>query len=542
MPSRELRTYLGPVDRSVYGALHLPPTRVVTGTVLLVPPLAEERTDALRGLRRLADELAGRGLAVLRFDYYGTGDSADEPGRPDAVAAWADSTRIAADYLRGFGAGEPAVVALRAGALVAAEAGLAPPALVLWDAVFRGRTFTRQQAALAALALDAPTGEELEPHTWLGLTIAPAAVRDLSALTAYSLTSPRTLVAARVGAEQPVDGAMRITVDGMEEFLSPADHLVRLPDRAIDDIAQWLADAAPRCEPVTVIPEIRTEARFETAEGSVLERIESLGEAAAIRSLPAAGDPPARSITLCATANDTRHGPNGLWVTVARGAAASGAQAVRFDRRGAGESGPVTPGEVIPLFPDTAVEDALAAAASCGPAPLLAAGICSGSWYAAHIARDRPADAAVLVNSVLYSWRIKPALARPTAPGGTPADLGVPRSDPAFARTPRGRGKDLLRRRLPYRSWERLGERGTTQVPGVLLGPVAEAGARATVVLAPEDAAWFDAQRGPEGVALLTGAPAPPRIVRLDTGDHAGYHPDVRAAASAAILHWCRQR
>ncbi|GAB3135090.1 alpha/beta hydrolase [Tsukamurella serpentis] len=535
MPSTELRTYFGPEDRPVYGALHLPSEGTARGAVLLVPPLAKKQYDAQRGLRRLADLLTARGLAVLRFDYYGTGDSSVPSGLPGAVADWIESVRHAHDYLAALGAGDPAVVAVRAGALLAAAAELTPPALVLWDPVLRGSAFVRSQQALARVAgLERPHTDP-GPRAWVGLDIDREAIIALSRLRAGTLSARRMLVAAPPDAPDGFPAAERIEITGMTDFLQPRSHLVRIPDDAITAIAAWLGDAVPRREPVAPVPVVRTEARI----GAVRERIEEIDGARAIRTLPAHGtetgdqQPAVRSVLLCATANDSRHGPNRAWVELARKVAAAGGSALRFDRRGSGESGPVAAGEVVPLFPDTGVPDAVAAARTCS-GPLLTAGICSGAWYAAHAAHHVGADSAVLVNTVLYSWRLKQRLV-------TAADLGIPRTDPAFTSSARGRAKDLARRRLPYPAWRRLGRRGITQVPEVLLRPLLEAGADTTVILAPEDANWFDAQRGPEGLLrMLREHPRGAfRTVRIQSGDHSGYDPVVRATISSAILKWC---
>ncbi len=529
MPSsettRELRTFFGPEDAPLYGALHLPAARRVRGAVLLVPPLAKEQYDALRGLRRLATLLAEDGLAVLRFDYLATGDSAGAPAAPDAVAGWVDSVRHADAYLRGLGAGAPAVVAVRAGSAIAGAAGLNPPVAVLWDPV-GGRAFTRAQGVLARMAVGAGA------TTWVGLDMHPDAVAALSALPADALTAPRLLLAHRPGATTAGPAhAERLVVEGMPEFVEPGAHLVRVPDAAVAIVAAWVGAAMPAADPVPVTPPVRTVARHDGVE----ERIEDLGGAAVVRTLPA-GRAPDRAVLLCSTANDTRHGPNRAWVDLARDAARSGAAALRFDRRGAGESGPVPPGEAVALFPGTGIDDVVAAARSLD-GPLLTAGVCSGSWYAAHAARATRADTTVLVNAVLYSWRLKAGISAAPA-----QDLGVPRSDPAFARSPRGRIKDLLRRRLPYPAWRALGRRGVTQVPEVLLRPVLAGGTDAVLVLAPPDAAWFDSQRGPEG---LRGRPGRDgggvREVRTDEGDHPAYHPQVRRAVATAIMQWCER-
>lgn len=528
MPStdapQELRTYFGPVGAPLYGALHVPASRRVRGTVLLVPPLAKEQYDVLRGLRRLAASLAAEGLAVLRFDYRGTGDSSGPSGDADAARDWIASVRHADDYLRGLGLGAPAVVALRVGAALAGAAGLTPPAAVLWDPI-GGRAFARAQAALARMAIGAG------PGTWVGMDVHAEAVAALSTLPADTLAAPRLLIAQRPGTA-PVgpDGADRLVAEDMPEFVEPSAHLVRIPDETIAGIAAWLAAELPATESVAIDPVLRTHSRHDGVE----ERIEDIGGAAAIRTLPG-GAAPRRSVLLCATANDTRHGPNRAWVQLARDIARSGGSALRFDRRGAGESGPVGPAEVVPLFPATAETDVIAAARTLD-GPVLTAGVCSGSWYAAHAARAVAADAAVLVNAVLYSWRLKAGIAAAPA-----QDLGVPRSDPTFARSPRGRVKDLLRRRLPYPAWRLLGRRGVTQVPEVLLRPVVADGTDAVLVLAPPDAAWFDGQRGPEGLPRLAGCRGAIRVVRTDHGDHPAYHPAVRSALATAIMQWCEK-
>ncbi|NMD54102.1 MULTISPECIES: hypothetical protein [Tsukamurella] len=522
----ELRTYFGPAAAPLYGALHLPASRRVRGAVLLVPPLAKEQYDAVRGLRRLATLLAADGLAALRFDYRGTGDSSGRSGDADAAEDWIASIRNADEYLRGLGLGAPAVVALRAGAALAGAAGLAPPAAVLWDPV-GGRAFARAQAALARMAIGA--GRD----TWVGMDVHADAVAALSSLPADALTAPRLLIAQRPGTAPlgPAD-ADRLVADGMPDFLEPNAHLVRIPDAAIADIAVWLGAALPAAAPVAVDPTIRRGIRHAGVE----ERIEEIGGAAAIRTVPDGGAP-RRSVLLCATANDTRHGPNRAWVQLARDVARAGGGALRFDRRGAGESGTVEEGEVVALFPPTGVDDAVAAARALD-GPLLTAGVCSGSWYAAHAARATSASATVLANAVLYSWRLKAGIAAAPA-----QDLGVPRSDPAFARSPRGRVKDVLRRRLPYPAWRFLGRRGVTQVPEVLLRPVVAGGTDAVLVLAPPDAAWFDGQRGPEGMRrLAAGTGGTVRAERTVEGDHPAYHPAVRSAVATAIMQWCEQR
>src|SRR5260221_12888570 len=50
-------------------------------------PSSDEQSHAYRTLRQLAARLSQAGIHVLRFDYYGTGDSAGETGQGNA-AGW----------------------------------------------------------------------------------------------------------------------------------------------------------------------------------------------------------------------------------------------------------------------------------------------------------------------------------------------------------------------------------------------------------------------------------------------------------------------
>ncbi len=131
----------------LYGACHLPASGTPTAGVLLCPPFGEERKSTLRPLVGLAEALATAGLAVCRFDYAGTGDSAGDP----AAATWAGWTEdVAAALQHGVAALEIPVsgwtlLAVRHGAVaaVAASRRLAVRRMVLIEPVLMGTTAWR---------------------------------------------------------------------------------------------------------------------------------------------------------------------------------------------------------------------------------------------------------------------------------------------------------------------------------------------------------------------------------------------------------------
>lgn len=135
----------GTRERPLFG-IHVPPAgnRRRRGA-LICPPWGQEYQRSHRALRLLGERLAGRGYDVLRFDYYGTGDSGGEPhdltlrGATDDAIAALDELCARADVRRAL------VVGMRLGATIAHRAvaeSRAADALTLWDPVVDGGAYT----------------------------------------------------------------------------------------------------------------------------------------------------------------------------------------------------------------------------------------------------------------------------------------------------------------------------------------------------------------------------------------------------------------
>jgi uncharacterized protein len=114
--------------------------------VVICHPWGNEHIFAYRTLRHLARQLSQEGVHVLRFDYYGTGDSRGATGEGDCES-WCRDVETAMDELRDVtGLTKVGLIGLRLGATlatrVAAQHAHQIDALLLWDPVSGETTAT----------------------------------------------------------------------------------------------------------------------------------------------------------------------------------------------------------------------------------------------------------------------------------------------------------------------------------------------------------------------------------------------------------------
>lgn len=206
----ELPFYFG-AKRELFGVFHATTAPASKG-LLLCPPLGQDQIRCHRLYRQLAHALVAEGIAVLRFDYYGTGDSAGASVEVDWDRCVAD-TIVAANELRvrsgarqitAFGArlgGNVALAAARAGCLAG---------LVTWDPVLDGSAYVaRLDDMQKALAMDTQrfirprlTSEVAEQ--WLGFATSERLRRQLIELRVEPAEVP-TLVLDSLSASSIVD-------------------------------------------------------------------------------------------------------------------------------------------------------------------------------------------------------------------------------------------------------------------------------------------------------------------------------------------------
>ena len=139
--------FFGSRERALYGVYHPPRVQgrgrgpVGREGVVLCYPFGVEYMRAHRAFRQLTTLLTRQGLHVLRFDYYGTGDSMGEGSEAD-LAGWTGDVGTAIQELRDTaGLARVGLIGLRLGGALAARAAVGRDdvdRLVLWDPVVSG--------------------------------------------------------------------------------------------------------------------------------------------------------------------------------------------------------------------------------------------------------------------------------------------------------------------------------------------------------------------------------------------------------------------
>lgn len=572
LTTTEVPTFFGPPDSPLFGVVHLPVDNEIRGGVLICGSLGKEAMDSARLHRALAEGLASRGFAVLRFDYLGTGDSAFAQVRDDAVANWIASVGHALDYLRLIGSESATAIGIRAGCLIVqeylAQSGRSPKIsrVVYLDPAATGRRYFREHTTLFRVAVgeDADTPGEVSviggrfshhaatEFAMLRMEAAPVSAHGVGDVL---LVGRPDETDQRLTALAAAEGVDSVVADGLPECARPRDVLLPIPVAALDSIVEWL-DAKCPTSTYRVVPQYRSTATM-PAQGpgqvDVVETIERIGLTGlfAIRTRPRLrGLTPVKTVVFFVTAKDLHVGPTREWVELSRRLAAAGSQAVRWDPAALGLSGHINRDPYRSVFSKADLADALAVARhACQDAgELELVGVCSGAWYAARTARSIGARSTVIVNLVSWNWHVTPNLLSQwsirnralnlQSAGGTGGDPADSRAVSLKARLNPARTamKHLIHGHLPRSVLRVLSWLGLVWWPENVLTTLARHGTAVTVVVSPRDAEQFTAKGGRVALERLQQALQPPRLIATATGDHSGNHPAITAAIREAVL------
>ncbi len=255
--------FFGSSERQLFGAYHPAKGGGRRGAVLC-NPWGPEYLRAHRALRFLADLLAEGGLHVLRFDWYGSGDSAGECYEGGEPESWERDLREAVTELKDMAEIKTvSIVGLRMGADVGARVAQMRKdidGLVLWDPVVDGRQYAE------SLVQDNPTSlsnaypgspEEGELHTCevSGFPLTEEMRRGIETLVPSGFDSglPTTLLVSSVEdpdryskVRQGLDAGgaewVEATFDGPEAWVEEGDlGTSAMPVAVVRRITEWLS-------------------------------------------------------------------------------------------------------------------------------------------------------------------------------------------------------------------------------------------------------------------------------------------------------------
>jgi exosortase A-associated hydrolase 2 len=140
--------YFRKSSKPLFGIYHPPQVGMIRNVgVVLCNPMGQEYIRSHRSLLQLARLLSSAGFHVLRFDYYGCGDS-DGDCNQGSIKQWIDDILTAVNELNGgCNLEKVCLTGLRLGAALAMIAGTKRAdidSIVLWDPVVDGTTYLEQ--------------------------------------------------------------------------------------------------------------------------------------------------------------------------------------------------------------------------------------------------------------------------------------------------------------------------------------------------------------------------------------------------------------
>lgn len=409
--------WFGPENKPLFGWLHAPENGACRGTVIFCQPIGQEYKHAHFVFRTLADRLAERGFATLRYDHPGTGDSAGEPKPEGWVAEWAAGLSEAVNLARKSAAAQVSIIGMRLGAtLAAAEVLRLGPidGLVLWDPSASGRSFMRQQRLLAAAA----SAQPFPPEEVDGFTQGPAFLLpvELTHALPWPWQPP-----ANVRRVLVIEAAKRRRIPGLDEWLgqTPADFVEAkgldellegkeleavLPEANISAIVRWIDELSPH-ETSLLRPPAPRKVRvvFESSR-KVTEEIAEFGNGLfGIRTYPTGGAPTPTVIF----SNEAYHhhiGPGRLWVDLARRLATLGLASLRFDLSGLGDSQARNGEHELRVRSAVAFDDyvdAINLVSPSDPRQVVLVGLCSSAYQSLESALEQHVRAVCAINPIV---------------------------------------------------------------------------------------------------------------------------------------------
>jgi alpha-beta hydrolase superfamily lysophospholipase len=447
--------YFASGDHELFAWLHRPEVLNPSSVGLVVcKPFGYEGLCAHRSVRAFAETAAKQGVPALRFDYLGSGDSADLDPDADQIKVWVEDVLAAvAELRRRTGVKHVCLLGVRLGALLATLAAARSggiTGLVLVAPVIRGKRYLRElrTARLAAQLGTNPLGADygdadIEAATpgsmeFSGYAMSAASMDTLAGIDLTKLPAPpvsealvldrQDLPIARRWSEGLRGAGVKaqyLELPGFVEMALVAPHFAVVPEAMIEALGGWLkhllsrlgegTEQLPAALPPSAAGAVTPELRLGTAGSSddcPTEHPILFGAKFPIFGIltqPSQREARRRGVILLNAGADYHMGASRLYVSLARKWVSSGYSVLRMDLAGLGDSNTRAGKSDDEIFPTEALDDIRDAVAHLRERyevrEITLMGLCSGAYHALRAAAvGLPVERVLLVNPQNYFW------------------------------------------------------------------------------------------------------------------------------------------
>jgi alpha-beta hydrolase superfamily lysophospholipase len=437
--------YFGTPECRLFGWLH-PAAQADVG-VVVCQPFGYEAICAHRGTRAFAEAIAAAGIPAFRFDYLGTGDSAEIDPQADQLQAWTRDVLIAAEELQlQTGVKRICLLGFRLGAMLAALAAAqskSVTSVISISPIMSGRRYLRELRTLrmaASMSSDPnePPIEKQDSNAGgievSGFKFSAATLETLATVELSTLTLPQMLVIESTTTGVSVDRAnsqdshgkvTRLAMPGLVEMLMTPPQFAVVPKAVIAATLDWLSQLPTQSAVASFEPQ--NNASTMSINCNVLEltgdpggsqppRIERPvffgpdGLLFGIVTTPPANEIRRRAVILLNAGADHHIGASRLYVSMARRWSQHGYVVLRMDLGGIGDSGTRPYRVDDDVFPQEGLDDIAAGIeylkGSHGIRDVTLAGLCSGAYHALRAAvAGLSVGRILMVNPQNYFWK-----------------------------------------------------------------------------------------------------------------------------------------
>jgi uncharacterized protein len=262
-----LPLYFGISKQRLFGCFHEPEAaRMRDCAVLICQPMGHEYINSHRALRQLAVRLNDTGFPVLRFDYFGCGDSSGDV-EEGSIARWLDDLSQAILETRNRSTSSKlCFIGLRLGASISALAAALRDdvaSLVLWDPVIHGSRYLEGlvsfQKEMSRFRPKPPRSQRTEwPLDIIGFPVTRALYEEIDSidLLAISKRPAENVLIVRTEEENAQNDlaaklqrlGASVTLEQIEAphiWLPTADGSLLVPGRVLQAITSWMSRIHP---------------------------------------------------------------------------------------------------------------------------------------------------------------------------------------------------------------------------------------------------------------------------------------------------------